>query len=70
MIVVEMFCNFTRYMLDNGSLAFNEVFHEKGGNSDKGDYQCLATVDGLGTIVSRMATLDVACESCFFLFFL
>ena len=52
----------SRYMLENGSLAFDKVVHEKGGDSDKGEYQCLATVDGLGTIVSRMATLDVACE--------
>ena len=56
-------------MLENGSLAFDEVVHEKGGDSDKGKYQCFATVDGLGTIVSRMATLDVACELCFVLSF-
>ncbi|KAL8622320.1 hypothetical protein ACOMHN_043324 [Nucella lapillus] len=49
-----------RYMLDNGSLFFDNIVHEKGGNSDRGDYQCSATVDGLGTIVSRRASLDIA----------
>ncbi|XP_070178153.1 neogenin-like isoform X2 [Littorina saxatilis] len=49
-----------RYMLDNGSLVFEAVVHDKLGPSDRGDYQCLATVEGLGTIVSRSATLNVA----------
>lgn len=50
-------------MLDNGSLQFTSIVHESGGNSDHGKYQCLATVDSLGTILSRAATLDVASHS-------
>lgn len=49
-----------RHMLANGSLYIEEVVHEKGSDSDKGDYQCVATVDSLGTIVSRIAHLDIA----------
>ncbi|XP_076438813.1 neogenin-like [Babylonia areolata] len=49
-----------RYMLENGSLVFDKVVHERGGNSDRGDYQCTASVEGLGTIVSRRARLEVA----------
>ncbi|XP_071098730.1 neogenin-like isoform X2 [Haliotis cracherodii] len=55
------FENSDRSLLANGSLYFNQVQHSKTAHpTDKGTYQCTATVDGFGTIVSRKADLDIA----------
>ncbi|XP_041356167.1 neogenin-like isoform X3 [Gigantopelta aegis] len=48
-----------RTLLENGSLFFEEVLHSKS-NTDRGLYQCEASVSGLGTIISRKARIDIA----------
>ncbi|KAK3580125.1 hypothetical protein CHS0354_034065 [Potamilus streckersoni] len=45
-----------RYQLNNGSLYISEV--DK--SADSGLYQCAVTEEGLGTLLSRKATLEVA----------
>ncbi|XP_039579025.1 neogenin isoform X7 [Passer montanus] len=49
-----------RQLLPDGSLLINSVVHSKHNKPDEGYYQCVATVDNLGTIVSRTAKLTVA----------
>ncbi|NWZ66668.1 NEO1 protein, partial [Acrocephalus arundinaceus] len=49
-----------RQLLPDGSLLINSVVHSKHNKPDEGYYQCVATVDSLGTIVSRTAKLTVA----------
>ncbi|NXG16741.1 NEO1 protein, partial [Grallaria varia] len=49
-----------RQLLPDGSLLINSVVHSKHNKPDEGHYQCVATVDSLGTIVSRTAKLTVA----------
>jgi hypothetical protein len=47
-----------RSQLSNGSLYITTMFPEQQGL--KGDYQCVATLDSVGSIVSRTARLKVA----------
>uniref|UniRef100_A0A8C3SIM1 Neogenin n=1 Tax=Chelydra serpentina TaxID=8475 RepID=A0A8C3SIM1_CHESE len=49
-----------RQLLPDGSLLINGVVHSKHNKPDEGYYQCVATVESLGTIVSRTAKLTVA----------
>ncbi|XP_053933984.1 neogenin isoform X2 [Cuculus canorus] len=49
-----------RQLLPDGSLLINSVVHSKHNKPDEGYYQCVATVESLGTIVSRTAKLTVA----------
>ncbi|XP_074862552.1 neogenin isoform X3 [Carettochelys insculpta] len=49
-----------RQLLPDGSLLINSVLHSKHNKPDEGYYQCVATVESLGTIVSRTAKLTVA----------
>ncbi|XP_077994114.1 neogenin-like isoform X3 [Glandiceps talaboti] len=49
-----------RTILPNGSLRINNVTHSRNDRPDEGLYECVATVDNLGTIVSRTARLHVA----------
>ncbi|KAL1782514.1 neogenin isoform X2 [Sigmodon hispidus] len=49
-----------RQLLPDGSLFISNVVHSKHNKPDEGFYQCVATVDNLGTIVSRTAKLTVA----------
>ncbi|XP_031200322.1 neogenin isoform X7 [Mastomys coucha] len=49
-----------RQLLPDGSLFISSVVHSKHNKPDEGFYQCVATVDNLGTIVSRTAKLTVA----------
>ncbi|XP_061450737.1 neogenin isoform X3 [Rhineura floridana] len=49
-----------RQLLSDGSLLINSVVHSKHNKPDEGHYQCVATVESLGTIVSRTAKLTVA----------
>ncbi|XP_005000132.1 neogenin isoform X10 [Cavia porcellus] len=49
-----------RQLLPDGSLFISNVVHSKHNKPDEGYYQCVATVDSLGTIVSRTAKLTVA----------
>ncbi|KAM6149830.1 neogenin isoform 4-T4 [Erethizon dorsatum] len=49
-----------RQLLPDGSLFISNVLHSKHNKPDEGYYQCVATVDSLGTIVSRTAKLTVA----------
>ncbi|KAM8828630.1 netrin receptor DCC isoform 3-T3 [Spinachia spinachia] len=44
----------------NGSLRVENVVHSRHHRPDEGEYQCLATLDGLGSIVSRAARVTVA----------
>lgn len=47
-----------RSQLSNGSLYITRMFQEQQGL--KGDYQCVAALDSVGSIVSRTARLRVA----------
>uniref|UniRef100_A0AAR2IGR9 Neogenin 1b n=1 Tax=Pygocentrus nattereri TaxID=42514 RepID=A0AAR2IGR9_PYGNA len=49
-----------RQVLPDGSLLINSVMHSKHNKPDEGVYQCVATIDSLGTIISRTARLNVA----------
>lgn len=49
-----------RRQLANGSLLVQNVMHSRHHRPDEGEYQCLATLDGLGSIVSRVARVSVA----------
>ncbi|XP_058398012.1 neogenin isoform X4 [Diceros bicornis minor] len=49
-----------RQLLPDGSLFITNVVHSKHNKPDEGYYQCVATVESLGTIVSRTAKLTVA----------
>ncbi|XP_067829536.1 neogenin-like isoform X3 [Heptranchias perlo] len=49
-----------RQMLPEGSLLIQSVVHSKHHKPDEGFYQCVATIDSLGTIVSRTAKMTVA----------
>ena len=49
-----------RRLLSNGTLYFSTVLHSRTNRPDEGMYQCVATLDGVGTIVSRTAELKVA----------
>lgn len=48
-----------RFQLANGSLYISSVNENRGLT---GNYQCLLSVDGIGTIVSRTALLSIACK--------
>ena len=50
----------SRRLLSNGTLYFSTVLHSRTNRPDEGMYQCVATLDGVGTIVSRTAELKVA----------
>ncbi|XP_069561698.1 neogenin 1a isoform X3 [Brachyistius frenatus] len=49
-----------RHILPDGSLFFTHVVHQKHNKPDEGTYQCVATIDNLGSISSRTARLSVA----------
>lgn len=49
-----------RQQMANGSLRVENVVHSRHHRPDEGEYQCLATLDGLGSIVSRTARVTVA----------
>ncbi|XP_043099962.1 neogenin 1a isoform X10 [Puntigrus tetrazona] len=49
-----------RQVLADGSLLISSVVHSKHNKPDEGVYQCVATIDNLGTIVSHTARLNVA----------
>ncbi|KAF0042906.1 hypothetical protein F2P81_004243 [Scophthalmus maximus] len=52
-----------RHILPEG-LVFNHVVHSKHNKPDEGTYQCVATIDNLGSISSRTARLSVAEFDC------
>ncbi|OCT89405.1 neogenin isoform X3 [Xenopus laevis] len=49
-----------RKLLPDGSLLITNVVHSKHNKPDEGVYQCVATVESLGSIVTRTARLSVA----------
>ncbi|XP_047665587.1 netrin receptor DCC [Tachysurus fulvidraco] len=49
-----------RQQLANGSLLVQNVVHSRHHRPDEGAYQCLATLEGVGAIVSRTAKVTVA----------
>ncbi|MFT7815371.1 netrin receptor DCC [Arapaima gigas] len=57
-----------RQQLANGSLVIQNVVHSRHHRPDEGSYQCLASLEGVGTIVSRIVKADSralwgSCES-------
>lgn len=58
-----------RQLLPDGSLFISNVVHSKHNKPDEGYYQCVATVENLGTIVSRTAKLTVAGKFCYLFVF-
>uniref|UniRef100_A0A3Q3QUW4 Neogenin n=1 Tax=Monopterus albus TaxID=43700 RepID=A0A3Q3QUW4_MONAL len=53
-----------RQILPDGALFFTHVIHSKHNKPDEGTYQCVATIDNLGSISSRTARLSVAGKGC------
>lgn len=51
-----------RRILPDGALLFTHVVHSKHNKPDEGTYQCVATIENLGSISSRTARLSVAGE--------
>lgn len=49
-----------RRILPDGSLLFTHVVHSKHNKPDEGTYQCVASIENLGSISSRTARLTVA----------
>ncbi|XP_038145736.1 neogenin 1a isoform X13 [Cyprinodon tularosa] len=49
-----------RRILPDGSLFFTHVVHSKHNKPDEGTYQCVATIENLGSISSRTSRLEVA----------
>uniref|UniRef100_A0A673KRW8 DCC netrin 1 receptor n=1 Tax=Sinocyclocheilus rhinocerous TaxID=307959 RepID=A0A673KRW8_9TELE len=49
-----------RQQQSNGSLLVQNVLHSRHHRPDEGSYQCLASLEGLGAIVSRTAEVSVA----------
>lgn len=49
-----------RHILPDGSLFLTHVVHSKHNKPDEGTYQCVATIENLGSISSRTARLSVA----------
>lgn len=49
-----------RQELANGSLMVQNVLHSRHHRPDEGSYQCLATLEGLGAIISRTAKVTVS----------
>uniref|UniRef100_A0A3B4FYU4 Neogenin 1 n=1 Tax=Pundamilia nyererei TaxID=303518 RepID=A0A3B4FYU4_9CICH len=49
-----------RKILPDGTLFFSHVVHSKHNKPDEGTYQCVATIENLGSISSRTARLSVA----------
>lgn len=56
---------FSRRQLPNGSLSIENM-----SGALAGQYQCVATVDGIGTILSRQATVFLAGEYNLHMYFL
>ncbi|XP_076613541.1 netrin receptor DCC isoform X4 [Chaetodon auriga] len=59
-VLVSALVDERRQQLANGSLLVQNVVHSRHHRPDEGEYQCLATLDGLGSIVSRAARVTVA----------
>lgn len=53
-----------RKLLPDGTLFFAHVVHSKHNKPDEGTYQCVATIENLGSISSRTARLSVAGNGC------
>ncbi|XP_023218240.1 neogenin-like isoform X3 [Centruroides sculpturatus] len=49
-----------RSILPNGSLHFARIYHTRSERPDEGIYQCIATIENIGTIVSRSAKLQIS----------
>ncbi|GIY01936.1 hypothetical protein CDAR_81432 [Caerostris darwini] len=49
-----------RVVLPNGSLFFKKIIHSRTERPDEGLYQCIVTLEGIGTILSREAKLQIA----------
>ncbi|XP_073806993.1 netrin receptor DCC isoform X3 [Danio rerio] len=49
-----------RRQLSNGSLLVQNVMHSRHHRPDEGSYQCLASLEGIGAIVSRTARVTVS----------
>ncbi|GFT51976.1 neogenin [Nephila pilipes] len=49
-----------RVVLSNGSLLFKRVIHSRTERPDEGLYQCIVSLDGIGTIISKEAKVQIA----------
>lgn len=49
-----------RRLLEDGSLFISSVVHSKHNKPDEGVYQCVASIQNLGTVSSKTARLSVA----------
>ncbi|XP_057184879.1 netrin receptor DCC-like, partial [Triplophysa rosa] len=49
-----------RQQLSNGSLLVQNVVHSRHHRPDEGSYQCLATLEGVGAVISRTARVIVS----------
>uniref|UniRef100_A0A7N6BTD5 DCC netrin 1 receptor n=1 Tax=Anabas testudineus TaxID=64144 RepID=A0A7N6BTD5_ANATE len=66
-VLVSTVVDERRQQLANGSLLVQNVMHSRHHRPDEGEYQCLATLEGLGSIVSRTARVTVAGKRLFLL---
>ncbi|XP_035219506.1 neogenin-like, partial [Stegodyphus dumicola] len=58
--LLELLQDDRRSILANGSLLFQRVLHSRTQRPDEGVYQCTAFLDGIGSIISREAKLQIA----------
>lgn len=61
-VLLSLVVDERRQQLGNGSLLVQNVVHSRHHRPDEGAYQCLATLEGVGAIVSRTAKVTVAGE--------
>uniref|UniRef100_A0AAY4D2Y2 Neogenin n=1 Tax=Denticeps clupeoides TaxID=299321 RepID=A0AAY4D2Y2_9TELE len=59
-ILLNLASDERRQLLPDGSLLISSVVHSKHNKPDEGEYQCVASIENLGTISSRTAHLYVA----------
>ncbi|XP_077442237.1 netrin receptor DCC isoform X2 [Vanacampus margaritifer] len=59
-VLLSVLVDERRQELANGSLLVHNIVHSRHHRPDEGEYQCLSTLEGLGSIVSRTARITVA----------
>jgi hypothetical protein len=58
----EMYVLLYRSILANGSLLITSLVRTRETRPEEGIYQCVATLDGTGSILSRFAKIQAACK--------
>uniref|UniRef100_A0A3B3ZS42 Ig-like domain-containing protein n=1 Tax=Periophthalmus magnuspinnatus TaxID=409849 RepID=A0A3B3ZS42_9GOBI len=64
-VALGSFVDERRSQMPNGTLLIRNVVHSRHQRSDEGLYQCVAALEGIGSIASRTARVTVAGESWF-----